>query len=408
MLMNPTYNRRTCRLCGSEVLRDRLKLVPTPPANSFMGTKEEAQALSHYDLTVLQCTTCGHHQLYQVVDPNILFKDYCYVSGTSESFRKHFDTLADEIQRSGARRVVELGSNDGTLLRALKKLNVEAVGVEYAENLVELCKKSGLDVLEGGASVANFQQTKEMLEPGADFWVACNVLAHIDDFGGTLRALHHTGATRGVFEVQYLQDLLKSGTFDMVYHEHVDYWRVRELVDWLPLQTGWQVTKVEHIDTHGGSLRVWVSSGSRFEGVGMSGLFLEDEVRDTTRSFNKLKEKITTCRDELESLVFSRYKNVVAYGAPAKFTTLTYELGLNERIKYVIDDSPLKQGKFTPGSGIPVVSLEASLKGFPNTGWPDAIVVTAWNFAEQIVAKLKKTFSPCPPIFVPFPSVKEY
>jgi hypothetical protein len=396
MLTTPCHERANCRLCASPKLESRIQFQSTPPANNFTATKLGALSLIKFPLEVMQCTSCGHHQLRHVVDPSILFTDYAYVSGTSKVFVDHLEDLAEQLKRAGARRAVEVGSNDGCLMKALKTRDVDVVGVEYAQNLVSMCKGEGLEVLGGGGSVENFQRAADLLDPGADFWVACNVLAHINEFGTVMRALHHTKAKRGVFEVQYEQDYLKHGMFDGHYHEHVDYWRVTELVEHLHKYTGWWVERVEKIPTHGGSLRVWVSNGQGFSGVGLANVFLEEEPRDTTKAFKKLRTRIDDAASKL-GLLLAPYKTVAAFGAPAKFTTFVAEMGLENRLAYVVDDSPHKQGKFTPGTGIPVVPrthLEVEK--------PDVILVTAWNFADSIVKGLGAET----PIIIPFPDVK--
>lgn len=392
--------RGTCRLCGSLHLASRLKLLDTPLANSFMDTASEAKALNRFPLEVMQCTSCGHHQLSAVVDPHLMFEHYLYASGTSPVFVEHFKQLAEALKKKGARRVVEVASNDGTLLHEMSERDIACVGIEPAMNLVP--KSTGLGVIRSFCNVPACEQARDMLEPKADFWVACNVLAHVDAFGDTLRALHHTGARHGVFEVQYLSDSLKTGQFDNFYHEHLDYWRMHELVEQLHLYTGWRVTDIEHVKTHGGSLRVWVQSAdANYLGTHYHDLLPEEEVFDTARTFQAMHGKIDRCRHELRAAI-SKMSSVVAYGAPAKMTTLFSELALEPHIEYVVDDSPLKQGLFAPGSGLAVVSFEEfKARVTP----PDAVVLTAWNFKDSIVKKLRES-GYGGAIIVPFPKVE--
>lgn len=405
--------RTTCRLCNNDKLAAVLHLPPTPLANSFMKTREESVALEKFPLDVNCCERCGHHQLGTVVDPKLMFQNYAYASGTAQSFRQHFKEYAEEIVRRfpDTNSFLEVGSNDGTMLHAMYNAakcsrSAEVFGVEPAENLVKQCLKEGLNVSHGFFSekLVNERRLFNM-----DFWTANNVLAHINDFVGTLNALALTGAKAGAFEVQYLGSLLDGGMFDMTYHEHVSYWRATELVNHLHEHTPWAVVDIELVPTHGGSLRVWVERSG--EVPTRPHLhpdfrvyhFIETESRrDWAMSWGVLKEKMDAERERLRSLLEG--KRVVIYGAPAKLTTLLYGLGLNKGVDfaYVVDDSPLKQGLFTPGTGLPVVGVDHLKRHAKGGGTVDTVLVGAWNFAEGIVMRLREMGFEHNQIVVPF------
>ena len=256
-----------CRLCKSPRFTSMLRLPSTPPANAFQKTPEAAKALSKFPLNVMRCAACGHHQLDTVVDPKLLFSDYVYASGTSKVFVKHFAKYAQKIQavvRASQRSVLEIGSNDGTFLEALRSTGFSVLGIEPAARLAAQANERGLETrnqfFDASTAIALAQDGLAF-----DVWTANNVLAHVDDFTGTLEALHHcTGeGSIGVFEVQYLKSLLEGGMFDLVYSEHLDYWLLAELVTRLPRTTEWQVSDAEVVPTHGGSLRVWVEKVNR-------------------------------------------------------------------------------------------------------------------------------------------------
>ena len=397
-----------CRLCRSKRLTPVLSLPPTPPANAFQKSREVAVTLTRFPLNVMRCENCGHHQLDAVVNAHVLFSDYVYASGTSPVFRAHFERYAEEVDRlvapvrgGRAPRILELGSNDGTFLRALQKRGFATLGVEPAFGLAAEANRNGALTWNGFFTAALAEDVKHRFGP-VDAWTANNVLAHIDDFVGTLQALHLccSDDAVGVFEVQYLERLLQLGAFDMCYHEHLDYWRLTELVAWLPLVTGWRVVDASVTSPHGGSLRVWVRSVNRppsehLETV--SGLLLGEERGG--QSFEQLIKRIEQCRTALLKMLPSgKPTGTVAYGAPAKLSTFVETLGLADRLDYVIDDSPLKQGLFAPGSGLEVRDSTA-LRTHPKR-----IVITAWNFADSIVKKLREAGCTSQ-LIVPFPEV---
>ena len=370
--------------------------------------------LERFPLDVFACDRCGHHQLGVVVDPELMFSNYAYASGTAASFRAHFTEYAKEIverykpleHRLGELnapppshfRVLEIGSNDSTMLKALLAAGAShVVGVEPAQNLAEKSSADGL------LTVHSFFDAKVAVHPDVapvDFWVANNVLAHVDDFVGTLNALALTGAKAGVFEVQYLGSLLDGGMFDMTYHEHLDYWRATELIEHLHGHTPWDVVDIEQVPTHGGSLRVWVEridEGLRMRS-GRVADFAERELkRDWAGAWHELKDKMNEERKRLHALL-GDHKTVAIFGAPAKLTTLLYGLGLTYlNFAYAVDDSPLKQGLFTPGMGLEV-SHPNRLLAEP----VDAVLVGAWNFAPYIVPKLHDMLKGSANIVVPF------
>ena len=405
-----------CRLCRSTRLSTALALPSTPPANAFQKTAQAARKLERFPLYMLRCSTCGHHQLSCSVDPKVLFSDYVYASGTSAVFRAHFEEYARTIRRrtENSGLALELGSNDGTMLQALRDGGFSQVlGVEPANGLAERANERGLHTLNRFFGVSAAELIRE--EYGcADVWTANNVLAHVPDFVGTLQALHHCTKpnTLGVFEVQYLASMVEGGMFDLVYHEHLDYWLLTELVRWLPKTTGWSVFDVQQIPTHGGSLRVWLQSVESMlpliQTPAVETLVRQEAFHDwASRVDTELMRKMQHARLELMSLLpeqdsVTGQTGTVAYGAPAKLCTLVEAFGLANRIDYVVDDSPLKMGLFAPGSGLEVRSPTV-LNDTANP--PKRVLITAWNFADSIVKKLRDAGLTCP-IIVPFPQVR--
>lgn len=401
------YERLRCRLCNeprADGQKAVLKLPSTPLANSFCKMHEEALQLPQFQLKIYSCARCGHHQLGHVVSPDAMFSDYAYASGTSESFRKHFDNYAAEIHRRypSAKRFLEVGSNDGTMLKALMTTgdsDTTVIGVEPATNLVNRCHLDGLNVLHAFFG-SHLLQRPDMRN--IDFWTANNVLAHVDHFVPTLDALEKTGARAGVFEVQYLGAMLEHGHVDNCYHEHLDYWRCQELFEHLHLHTQWYVTDVQQVPTHGGSLRVWVEragvKGIPDRSEDAAALAYNESHKDWPLAWAALQLKMESERKRLWALLGDG-KRVAVFGAPAKLTTLLYGLQLTGlEFSYVVDDSPLKQGLFTPGMGLEVCSAERL-----QSQKPDVVLVGAWNFAAHIVPRVKAM---CPDVKVVVPFEK--
>ncbi len=205
------YERKTCRLCDAPVAL-ALALKPSPLANRYTS---EPETQERYPLDLMQCTGCGHAQLGAVVSPAVLYADYRYRSGTSEAFRAHLEALARELSAVRSGFVVEIGSNDGTLLKAFEALGHPTLGVDPAGtyNCLPECFSAAMvpEIIDA------FGQPEII--------VANNVLAHIDDLRGTLKAIKALLSPTGifVFEVQYLPDLISGQRFDLIYHEHLDY-----------------------------------------------------------------------------------------------------------------------------------------------------------------------------------------
>ncbi len=390
----PTYRPKlVCRLCSHSVLTPALTLAPTPPANAFVREPVEQEC---FPLEVRVCANCGHAQLGHVVDAESLFRDYCYVSGTSPVFRKHFEdyakTVSERVGLKPGELVCEIGSNDGTLLRCFP--GSKTVGVEPAEKIARQANDSGILTLN--------EFFGEQLALGihddhgpARLILANNVMAHIDDLGSVLDGVKALLAADGLFvmEVQYVGDLLRDGLFDMIYFEHVDYHAVSPLLPFFA-KHGLQIVDVEHVDTHGGSIRCYVSHHNDWAAIHTPRIdsFRRHELENdllTVKPWKALREKIDKRKKELRDLLSglkAAGRTIVGYGAPAKLTTLlyTFEIGA-DILDYVVEDSPLKIGLYTPGLHIPVRAPNALYED--EASRPNAILICAWNFSNAIIAK---------------------
>ena len=405
--------RQTCRLCGSEGLALAIKLAPTPPANAFVDAKTAKQAT--YPLDVFFCNACTHVQLLDVVDPRELFENYVYVSGTSPVFVDHFKRYAAHVMnayapaQTGTTQVLDIGSNDGTLLGCFKDLGCTVLGVDPARDIAEAATARGIPTITDffGPDVA----TRLRAEHGAfDVITANNVFAHADDLDGITAGIASLLADDGVFvfEVSYLLDVIEHCLFDTIYHEHVAYHALTPLVGFFK-KHGLQLIDAERVNTHGGSLRGTVArtgSSHRTKDSVAALIALEnDHDLSTLETYHSFAGKINGLRDALTGLLAELKAGgakIAAFGAPAKATTLMYHFAIGpETIDFVVDDSPLKQGLFTPGLHIPVVPSDHMYEQKP-----DYVVILAWNFADAIIAKHQKFRDNGGRFIVPIPKLK--
>jgi len=394
--MNKDYYRRdTCRLCNQKKLEDVIELKPTPPGNNFLSKEQLLTPESFYPLVVRFCKNCFHVQLADVVDPKILYQDdYKYVSGTAPIFVEHFrqyakDVLAEYAIPKGA-LVADIGSNDGSCLRFFKEAGHKVLGVDPATEIAAKATEQGIPTIATFFSESLGQQLLKEYGP-AYLITSHNACAHIDDLTGIMRGVQHWLADDGlfIFEVGYLLDVYRNTWFDTMYHEHLDYHSVKPLIPFFEsLDMG--LLSVKRISPQGGSIRVCVQKkgGRRRADSSVSALVrLEEEMGlDKVETFRTFNEKINAVKQELSGILRSlkmQGKSIAGYGAPTKSTTLLTYFGLGKDIiDYIVDDNPLKQGKFTPGLHIPIMVVEELYKRMP-----DYLVVLSWNFAEPIMAK---------------------
>ena len=415
--MSTVREKTTCRLCDALFTTSPVLSLPaTPPANEFVP----APALQdHFPLELMLCAACGHVQLKHVVAPERLFRNYVYTSGGNVTAQKHFKTLAAvTIARLGLRPsdlVVELGSNDGALLVCYQECGLTVLGVDPAVKIAAAASSRGVRTLPVFFDEATVDKILRMeLAPGrkAALVVANNVFAHADDLHGIVKAVKQLLAPGGtfVFEAQYLGDLVSKGLFDMIYAEHLSFHSVEPLVNFFARHR-MCLLDVERIDTHGGSIRCFVGDQPGLIGERVLDLIeYERALRlGYTSTYMELGERIQERRSELRELLLEKIGSdtrVVGYGAPAKLTTLLYALDLpGERFAYVVDDSPWKQGLYTPGKHIPVVPFSRLFESKPKY-----VVIFAWNMAGPLIDKIKVAFlerGTAPPrCIVPLPNVR--
>ena len=377
-----------CRCCGNSRLKQVVSFGMSPLANSLLDSIDSVDDL--YPLEMNYCSECLNCQLSVVVPPEKMFKDYLYVSSTNKTFRDHFSNFANELvdnyNLNSDSLVVDIGSNDGVFLKPLQDRDINIIGVDPAVNLAAIANKNNIETLADFFNESSVNTILEAKGP-ADIVSAFNVFAHADDLKGIVKNVFKLLKTKGIFviEVQYLLDTLKDVTFDNIYHEHVNYWSVTSLNNFFTL-LNLQLFKVEHVDTHGGSIRAYIRAkeGSKLD-TSVS-KYLESEKTfgiSDYRVYQEFSKNIENLKSETLNTITkikNNGKSIVGYGSPAKATTVLNYYGIsNEHIDYIIEDNELKHNRFLPGMKIPIKEKANAL-----SNPPDYILVLAWNFLEDI------------------------
>jgi len=380
-----------CRVCTRPNLEKVLTLGPTPLANAFLTKSQSDEPEYYYPLDVDFCSNCGFVQLGHVVDPKVLFGNYVYVSSTSPVFVSHFKKMADYVFPKFLKKdslIIDIGSNDGILLKPFKSKGAKVLGIEPATHIAKIAEKAGIETISEFFSI---KLAKEIVrEKGhADVMTATNVFAHIDDLDEVIEGIKIILNGDGIFimEAPYLIDFIEKRYFDLVYHEHLSYWSINSFIK-LFKRFNMVVFDVQKVPVHGGTIRVYIKKAEGKHRIERSVKeFLDQEKKmklmqkktyiDYANLVLENKMKLVTLLADLKI----KGKTIAAYGAPAKGNTLLNYFGIGpEILDYVVDDSPWKQGLYTPGKRIPVVS---SRKIYEKK--PDYLLILAWNFADSIM-----------------------
>jgi len=401
-----------CRICGNEGLKKFLSLGKMPLANSFVSKEDLGKKENSFPLETCFCSKCKLVQLSCVVPAEMMFKNYVYVSSTTATFRTHFARMAEEISSSFAldksSLAVDIGSNDGILLKGFQKMGVQTIGVEPAANIAAIAEQSGVETIN---DFFNESAVKEILarKGHADVVTATNVFAHVDDIHDLIKNVKTLLKKDGIFviEVPYLIDMLGKMLFDTIYHEHLSYFSLTSLNNFFAM-SGMQIFDVQRVGSHGGSLRVFVrKEEGRFSIKTSVPKMLEDEKKygiNGIELYQKFAEKVYSTKANLvKSLkdIKGKGKIIAGYGAPAKGNTLLNFCGIGpDLLSYIVDDNPLKVGLLTPGTHIPVVSSMHLDKEKP-----DYILILAWNFAKEIMEKTKAYAEQGVKFIIPLPEV---
>ncbi|MFT4702895.1 MAG: SAM-dependent methyltransferase [Bradymonadia bacterium] len=406
-----------CRSCGNDSLPIVLDLGETPLANALQDSAHETPTVA--PLVVAQCDSCSLVQLTTEVDREVLFGDYVYFSSYSDTTLASARTLVErhveEAQLTSEHLVIELASNDGYLLKHYVELGIPVLGVEPAANIAEVARAAGVPtVCEFFDDAVAARLVEE--QGHATVVHANNVLAHVSDLDGFVRGIRTLLSPEGVayIECPYLCDLVDGVEFDTIYHEHLCYFSLRSLTA-LFGERGLTIVDVERLPVHGGSLRLRVARSTALQDhtiVQTASQAQHVEALQRTETalgvgrvdyMDPLAERIVSLRDSLKSLLDELPNgSVAAYGASAKSTTLLHAFGLGrDRIDWIADRSPMKQGKHTPGTGIPIVAPEQLASEMP-----DFTLLLCWNFATEVLAQQQAYRDAGGKFIIPIPELR--
>lgn len=384
--------RHDCRGCGGTRLERFLGLGAQPLANAFLRDSADFAGEPFFPLNVWFCPDCTLVQLVDVIDPEVLFRDYIYVTGTSTTIATHNDAYADtvtDLLGLGADDlVVEVASNDGSLLSRFADRGIRTLGVEPAVNIAELARASGIETVNEFFNLGTALALRERYGR-AGAVIGNNVLAHVDgtrDFLAGFRALLADDGL-AIVEVPYVGDLIDRLEYDTVYHEHLCYFSITALAR-LCDEVGLRITRVDHVPVHGGSIRMYATPASTSAGHApeVNDLMARERDRGLTSAatYRAFARAVERTRSELLTLLRGLREDgrtVAAYGAPAKGNTLLNYCGIGpDLVEYTVDRNPLKVGRFTPGMHLPVLPVETLLERRP-----DYVLILAWNFADEIM-----------------------
>ena len=374
-----------CRSCGNTDLKRVVSLGYQPLANNLLKNKNDKSEF--YPLEVNFCEKCYNCQLSVSVDPKKMFSNYLYTSSTSKVFRNHFVEAAKKYSKELKLNkknsyIIDIGSNDGVALKPFLDLNFQKIlGIEPAKNLAKLAIKNKIKTFNGFLEKKNLPKIKK----NADLILASNVFAHSDKLKEMAECMLSLLSKKGtiIIEVQYLINTLQDLTFDNIYHEHYNYWSLTSLVNFFN-QFEAKIVKSERIDTHGGSIRIYVKKDKKAKVEKSVTQMLREEEKFGIKKYKTYKnfgEKVYSIRDNVRKNIKElkeKNKILIGYGAPAKATTALNFFGISKEIDFIVEDNKLKHDKFIPGVKIPIKS-KRNIKNKDNT-----LLVLAWNFFKDI------------------------
>lgn len=394
MKQNNKYLVKKCRICQSKKLYSFLDLGTMPIPNGFIRKEELNNKEPYYPLGVYVCEDCWLVQLTHVVPPEIMFKNYLYIPSTSTTMLDHFKSLAQDTIKKykiGLKDlVIDIGSNDGALLGFFKEYEIKVLGIDPASNLAQVARLKGIDTIDNFFTAPLAQKIVHK-KGQAKIITATNVVAHINNIHDLIKGIEKLLTNDGVFimEFPYLVDLIDKNEFDTIYHEHLSYFSLRPLIE-LFNRHNMHIIDVKRTPVHGGSIIVYSAkkeSSFAVEPIVKEYLKQEDLRKiDKRRTYDDFARRVKVIKRDLVQYlkdIKSQGKRVVGYGASAKGNVLLNYCHIGPKLlDYIVDSIPYKQGRYTPGTHIPIhpeVYLEKDM--------PDYALLLSWNFAGEILRK---------------------
>ena len=386
-----------CRFCNNNLEYVFIDLGKSPLANSYLKNEDLNKMESFYPLRVFVCSKCFLVQLDEYENPKNIFTEYAYMSSYSESMLKHVQNFVEEsIERFHINKnsqVVEIASNDGYLLQFYKSNDITCLGIEPAINVAKIAEKKGIETI---TEFFSLKTAKDLVNSGkgADLLIAFNVLPHTPNLNDFIEGFKTILKKDGIGVIQfsaYLLPFLQNIEFDTIYHEHFSFFSVYTL-EKIFASRGLVIFDVEEQSIHGGSMRLYLKHTENDSIKILSNVAnqIKKEIDygiNELSTYMKFQERVVELKSRIWKFfldVKSENKTIVGYGAPAKGNTLLNYCGIDKNLlHYTVDINPYKQGRFLPGTEIPIYNPE---KIFETK--PDYVIILAWNLKNEIMQQM--------------------
>ncbi len=380
-----------CKICNSK-LNYIMSFGEMPLANGFLQKKLDDEYF--FELEIGICDSCYMFQIISQPDPKKMFhQNYAFISGTSNYMKKHFAEFADDIikRKSSDLFVVEIGSNDGIMLEHLSRARIKHVGIEPSKNVADLSKKKGVNVINSFFDIACSKKIQNDYSK-ADIIFAANVMCHIPDINEVMIACSNLLKENGriIFEDPYLGSMIEKNSYDQIYDEHVFLFSASSIKNMATINN-LELIDLKEIPAHGGSMRYTLAH----KGINKVSDNVENYLAKEKelglfelKTYKNFKNKCEKSKNDLKEFLINAKKNnkrVIGYGATSKSTTILNYCGIrDDLLECIVDITPTKQGKFSPGMHIPIKSFD-----YIKDQYPDYFLLLAWNHQKEILDKEK-------------------
>ncbi len=407
-----TLRHRNCRLCNASLATTFVNLGMSPLCESFLAASEINQMEPYYPLHVLVCGECFLVQLQEYVKPEHIFTEYAYFSSYSTSWvehaRQYCNMIANRFGLGPNSQVYEIASNDGYLLQHFLPFGIPVTGIEPAANVAEVARQKDIPTL---VEFFGLKLAKRLISEGrpADLIIGNNVLAQVPDLNDFTAGMAHLLAPNGVITLEFphLERLINENQFDTIYHEHFSYFSL-VTIDRLATKHGLRVFDVEHLSTHGGSLRVYLCrAGAKHSTLPRVGALLAHERTigfENIGYYSRFAAQVYRTKRQLLSFLIEckeQGAKICGYGAPGKGNTLLNYCGIGTDIlDFTVDRNPYKHGRYTPGMHIPIYPVSAI-----DEARPDYLLILPWNLKNEIVTSMRHVGEWGCKFIIPIPSV---